>query len=527
MKKAILLLVCPLILFCASASEYKITDVMYSIDGSTRPYALEIAVTVDKNRVFSTEERLMSYINDFKDRLYNTRAFEDVSVDFTVDGPAEPDETSLYSVHLMVAVKDSAHLLIVPSYPSYNSNSGLNLKFKVKDMNFLGSLNAMSSNFSFAIEPDTETQKNDYIVGFAFSFDTPFKAGIFDTVWTNDHTLTYTFGDSSPEWNAKTGLKFALPFKRFSLDFEFYQSSVRDFDYTKYGDDTYFTEEGKFSVPIELQNIDDWGQITYTPYIDAEVNWDKDGINPKNEDLSSPITTIGQTISTSRVNWQNNFRTGASYSLTQSFGYNFQTEAYIPGISGEIKAYKSFTYFGLCTDIYAFAYLNSSENIGSRLRGVRDKQYFNDTTGNTDDYSCSTPAALVINFDIPIHLFSTDFTAARSFITTHMLQPLFHCSDDPFILRWTKIFDLDFQVSPFIDCALDYNKVTHTVFHFEDGFYTGGLEILLYPAKWSSVQFRISGGIDLGRYLFSKYINTAWRDTVSKYELSLGVGLQY
>ena len=64
-------------------------------------------------------------------------------------------------------------------------------------------------------------------------------------------------------------------------------------------------------------------------------------------------------------------------------------------------------------------------------------------------------------------------------------------------------------------------------FDLKDGFYASGFADIDYSQKWSSFTVRGSHEIDIGRTLLKDYINTQWRDNVSKYEISFGVGLHY
>ena len=158
-----------------------------------------------------------------------------------------------------------------------------------------------------------------------------------------------------------------------------------------------------------------------------------------------------------------------------------------------------------------FAYLNGSEKIGGRLRGIRDDQYFSSESGNSKLYACETPAAIVVNFDIPIKLFATNWAKV----------PLINK------ISLMKYLNFELQVSPFIDIALTHNKATDSNFSLKDGFYAGGLEVLVFPQKWKGMTVRASLGVDLGRLLLKGKINQDWRDSVSKYELTIGLGLHY
>ena len=87
--------------------------------------------------------------------------------------------------------------------------------------------------------------------------------------------------------------------------------------------------------------------------------------------------------------------------------------------------------------------------------------------------------------------------------------------------------NFDLQASPFIDIALCNNKITKTMLDPKDGFYAAGLELIVYPLKWSGITIRGSVGIDVGRKFLRDYINLDWREGVSKKEVSIGFGLHY
>lgn len=541
-KKTIFLIAFSFLFSFIFADSYKIKSVNYNIKGQTRKYSLETKVKVDKETVFDSEESLMIYIEDFTKRLENTRAFEKIQVDFSLEDAKktitdeefsenenaeeniqEGEENKLYFVTLDVSTSDSLHILAAP-YPKYDSNDGFSFKLKVKDTNFFGSLEEMSSDFNFAIESDDE-ENYDYKFGFAIDFDIPFKLGLFDASWVNSHEFSYTIGDDTPEWNLKTGLELDLPFRKFSIQLDLYQSFIRDLDYedadingktVHYGDGTYFVENAKLSVPLIIQEIPEWGNFYYTPYFEMKYNWDGDGISDLNEDLMSPVLSLGQTLSTSRINWIENFRDGLSVSITQSFSYNIQKLDFIPGISGEFQAYKALKHIAFSTDIYAFAYLNGTSSFGGRLRGIRDEQYYSRETGESDKKACESPAAIVMNFDMPIRIFVAHWDEIG------FIQKI------PGIRKIAKYFNMEFQLSPFVDVALSRNRATGRNFYYKDGFYAAGIEGIVYPLKWKGMTIRGSLGIDLGQKLpgLKGKLNQDWRDSKS-YEISIGIGLHY
>jgi hypothetical protein len=529
---AVLLLSLPTIF----AEKYRIADISYSITGITREYAMKQEVSISTTRIFYSYEELHKYVDDIKQQLENTRVFSSVIINLRYDSENSSSEDTVDStlsqsnpedyielIHLSITTVDAYHFLAVPYY-KFDSNSGHVAKIKMKDTNFLGTMKDMAFDINLSLEKEDEGRSETYKplqFGVNFSFDYPFPLGPVNTSWNNDLSLSYTIGDFLPQFGYKTGFTFELPFDDFSLKLDLTQSITRNTDdYEKYGDSFYYTEEAELSLPVRIATVDNWGKVWWTPYVSYTSNWDKDGISEENDDLSGPVYSVGHSLSTSRINWYGNFRQGLSLSANQAFNYNSQRNNFAPEVSGELKGYKAFKYVGFCTDIYFFASLNGSKKIGSRLRGIRDNQYY----GDIDEYALQTPTAIVFSLDMPVHVFSTDWLAFEDFLfgTDSKLGHAFN---------FMRHFDFEVQLSPFVDAALTKNKVTGTTLNYKDGFYDGGLEMLIFPAKWKGLVVRASFGIDAGRKIIAKYVpklvNNDWRSQCSAYEFTFGIGLQY
>ena len=533
MKKLILLVT----LFSAFflplyAQQYQISDVIYDIEGCGAPifgrtqyYALTKEAPVDTKRVFEDKDELELYLKDYEKRLNNLRAFESITIEYVSQEQEEKTEEiteeTICNVILKVWVKDSFHLFAIPG-PKYDSNTGLTFKLKIKDSNFLGTLNTLSSDFYILI-PTKESDGTSTEFGFNCSADYPFKAGIFDAVWLNDFGISYTIGDSMPEFNIRTGIRFILPFERTSLIIETNQRFVNNFSFKQYDDNLYFVNDLKLSVPLIITKMNYFGNLYYTPYSSASVNWDFDGISKQNSSLSSPVMTVGHALSFGRTDWSQNLRTGFSLSLDNYYTYNFQRKRLYPLLELNTQVFKKFDLiedsyflrdFGICADLHCFTFLfnpktdqyinDDGKAIGSYLRGIRDSQIYEVNGQETNISSLHPTSAFILNLDLPFHLFTTNFTKG-----------------------FMRYCNFEMQLSPFIDLALCYNKITQTFFDPKDGFYAGGLEVIVYPLKWSGITIRGSVGIDVGRKFLSNYINMDWRESVSKKEFSIGFGLHY
>ena len=520
MKKLALFLLLAGCAFPLLAQKYQIKSVDYDIQGCgapifgrTQDYALAHEAPVDKKKVFNDKAELDAYLEDYEKRLNNLRAFETIEIEYEL---TEPEE-DITGVSLNVAVKDSFHLFAIPG-PKYDSNTGLTFKLKIKDSNFLGTLNTLSSDFYILI-PTAESDGSSTEFGFNCSADYPFKAGIFDAVWLNDFGLSYTMGDPMPEFSIRTGIRFILPFDRTSLIVETNQRFVNNFAFKQYKDNLYFVNDLKLSVPLIITQMDYFGNLYYTPYSVASVNWDFNGISKQNSSLSSPVLTFGHELSFGRTDWNQNLRTGFNLSIDNYYTYNFQRKRFYPVIELTSSAFKKIDLiddsyflrdFGLAAKLRTFTFMfnpnkdkyiyGDGKSIGQYLRGIRDSQDYK----GTGISSLHPTSALILNFDVPVHLFTTNFT--KSFL---------------------RYCNFEMQLSPFVDVALCYNKITKTFFEPKDGFYGGGLEVIVYPLKWSGITIRGSVGIDIGRKFMSNHINMDWRENTSKKEFSIGFGLHY
>lgn len=552
MKKFFLFVLTLLFINIVNAESYYIKDVNYKITGITRQYALETKVKIDRKKIFGSEDELRKYLDDIVIQMLNTRTFDNVTYTCVIDDlPSTEnsisekyntenddnteeselpqntsDNTQTKNVTVTFFTTDTKHLIATP-YPKYKSGDSLTAMIKVKDTNFAGSMENFTANVDFAVELNKDDEPESFKTGFSTDFGIPFKMGKLDTVWDNSIDFSYTFGDSSPEWDFETGLKMALPFDKYSLIFNVRQSFIKNFDYEgewkgtgeyqtyyEYNDSLYFVENVGFSIPIVIQEVNNWGRIYYTPFVNATYNWDFDGIHKDDSYLLGPAMSFGQTISTGRVNWIENFRNGINVSLTQLFGYNFNNYAFNPGITAELKLYKAFKNLGLSADFYAYAYMNGTENFGSRLRGIRKDQYYDSTDPEIAILkSTDAQAAFVFNFDMPIKLFRIYWEKV----------PVINK------IKASSKFNLEAQISPFVDIALFKNEETGTSFNIKDSFISGGIEGIIYPLRWKGIQVRGSLGIDLTRKMpvLKGKVNQDWRESCKSYEISIGIGLHY
>ena len=123
---------------------YKIESVEYSIKGFTKAGPLSAKVPIDKNRLFFSREEFDAYIAELNTEFHNMRTIESHEITFDFLEP----QNNITPVKLKIHVKDTWNIIALP-YPSFDSNRGLQFKLKLKDFNFLGSLEPLTMDLIY------------------------------------------------------------------------------------------------------------------------------------------------------------------------------------------------------------------------------------------------------------------------------------------------------------------------------------------------------------------------------------------
>lgn len=486
-----------------SAEKYSIVNVQYEITGKTREAELRKLLKIDESDIFEDETSLLNKIKRLEQKLQNTRQFKVIETDFSY---IENSETEINEVTLVISVVDSDSLMLIPYY-KYNSSDGHVIKMKLVDSNFCGTLETLDTDISLNLKPIDKSDDYEIIPGASFSFNLPFSMGKIKSTWNNDLYFAYSVTESSPKWDLNTGFTFTLPFKRTAVVLDLTQGFAKDDDYKIFNDEIYFSELAKLSFPVILEQTEKCGNLVYNPYTYFKHFWSIEGINSKDEDLYRSMYSFGHELIFGEVNWIGNFRKGFMLTFGQEAAYNFYQNEFQPALYASLKGYYAWKYAGLNTRLTAFGQFNTYRKFGSYVRGIKDKTYFNEKTGLENYYAAKETTAIILNIDVPIHILSFDFEK----------------------IGWNKlkIFNMEFQLVPFIDIALSDNRYTHRSFDPRDGFYTAGIEGIVFSDKWKSLQLTFGIGFDLSRTLLKNYIDDSWRSNDSPYEISFGIGLTY
>lgn len=514
-----------------SEYSYQITEVNYNIKGNIRQYPLSQAVPIDTTCVFFSEGALLSYIDDLEKKFINVRAIQSVQIALKY---GECSADSIVPVTLTIAVTASWNFIVVP-YPSFDSNSGFQVKLKLQDFNFVGTLQPLKANIVYQA-----TKTGHTIFSSSVNFALPFKIRMFNVMWRNSVDIVYA-PKEVPKISLTSGLEASVAVnKRMSVTFGFSPelmindrtsreaaSALNNTSFLQQGmhgtvqtglntaEDTerrplrvlghlyprdryYFKTTYYVRSPITITEMNRFGALVWTPSLSITGNAAFDGIQA--EELKSWVFGWGHTLSLSHVDWVLNFRKGLALSVSNTYAYRFYRKQEMNiGFTTAVAGYYPFInrvgIYGRMQFFYRLFGKTSTE-AGDALRGILNKRVDTDT-------------AFAFNLDIPIRLISLDFQAITG-------------------VDWTRFFNCDIQLVPFFDMALTHDKKTKRYYHLADGWYAGGMEVLVYPEKMRSIYIRASLGIDLSELKnLSGRKGRATRDGQSITEIFIGIGVHY
>ena len=488
----------------------KIEKIEYKIVGLTKRYPLKLAVPIDQTTIFETEETYLQYLDAIRLKLNNLRTLETSSV----ESEYIEIQDGMALAKITISTKDTWNIIALP-FPKFDSNTGFIAKLKGKDYNFIGSMQVLNVDISYILD---NSGKSSGDLGTSFSF--PFKAGPLDAIYRLEALLNVQKQNASFDLN--NTIEFCYPTRFIDIYFGYYQGfylnrprdenqgKKQDIENTENEDekdrkpvyDKYFLYTKFFAyTPITLYKFEYAGKLVYTPYISFYGNWAFGKLNERKKKGIS--ITFSHSLSLSRIDWKNNFREGFSLNLENSYSYNFflKDKPEIE-VSSTLRGYYSFVdRIGIYAQLDAFYFFakEMSQRAGKNLRGILNKRI-------------KTDVGFTLNVDVPIKITSFDFEKISG-------------------VEWTRFFGFEWFISFFFDLGLVHDMQTNRYFHPADGWYAGGMEMILYPHKMRSIYFRISLGFDLSELKNVKGINKigglAKRDDEAISEIFIGIGLHY
>ena len=540
---------------------YQITDVQYDIKGITKQYPLSRAVPIDTARIFSSQESLQEYVAQLEQRFKNIRTIASVRIHTEYDANSSVE---LIPVTLKIAVTDTWNFVAIP-YPSFDSNTGFQMKLKMQDFNFFGTLQPLKTDIVYRV-----TENNQHILSSSVNFALPFKAGIFDMLWYSGFEILYAYKtvpkltlasgmEASYRINNRVSLVFGLtpeliindrsstqtvsfapnkrpprsenkqpavsgtsstpeapstpgePPSQSVPDDDDLQPDVPDGTLTKQKTDPlgyvyphdryYFKTTFYVRAPVIVATVPNIGSVLWTPSMHISGNWAFDGIQA--DKLKNWTFGWGHSLSFAQVNWVENFRRGFSFSVGNTYAYKFYHNKEMKiGFTASATGYYPFiNQVGIYgrTQFFYYLFKETSTQAGTALRGILNKRIDTDT-------------GFTFNLDIPIRIVSLDFQTITG-------------------VSWTRFLNCDIQLIPFLDIALVHDKKTGRYYHPADGWYAGGLEMIVYPERMRSIYVRASLGFDLSELKnvpgLNKIGGRAKRDGEPISEIFIGIGVHY
>jgi len=449
---------------------YVITAINFKIKGITKPYALMRNGEFKIGEILNGEEKFEKYITDKTQLLINQRVLKTARIAYTI-GDKQPDGT--YPVDLLISVEDTWNIIAIP-YPKYDSNTGFELIIKARDYNFLGSMNPLRLDIGYKLD---EENRSSLLV--ELTSDTPFTAFGYNWNLTFDNYFSYRPQEEEPFfYQNTTGLSMELPVKRTTFTFGFNEyiklneeNSLRYIpDYGKFQKGVYMSSRlsASWKIPTGL-DIGNYGELTYVPGLVFTLNhefpkW------PLADFRSGPILSFSHSLGFEKIDWIQNYRRGMAVYLNNAYSYNFfkiNEDAKALSASYRISGKGHF----IISDFFAIsAFLQFRhwfyhdpdyyESAGDALRGIIDKAV-------NADYMLS------LNLDFPFRILK--FLPSQWFKNKKL-----------------SFFDFELHASPIIDMALYHNPDKDIPFNFENMLFTGGLEIIVFPAFMRSLYVRVS-----------------------------------
>jgi len=456
---------------------FVINSFEYIVEGYTRPFALNNKAEIYAGEEITGLSNLERFIREKRQILYNERVLERVRIEYTI---GEAGSDGKYPVDLLIYVKDTWNIIAIPR-PQYSSNTGFDITIKARDYNFLGTMSPLRFDIGYQRDQDGRNF-------FSLMLDTDIPFRLFGYNWNLDFDHDYTYRPDSPlphYYKNTTGISIDFPVRRTTLTVGFSESFIYNQENpNRYKDPSYGYGNYQEGLYLESKPFISWkipagfhyydlGEVYYTPglsvtFVHELSKW------PLDDFRKGPFIDFSHNMSFGRIDWVGNFQKGASAIISNSWNYNFyhlrndenpwNTNITVKGTGHTIIN----NYVGISSRImyrhWFFDYYH--DEAGDVLRGILDNRV-------KANYMFS------FNFDLNIR-------------TVKFLPSEWNIGEKS--RRFMRIFDFELHTVPFVDAALYNDPLNQRVFGLENLLLTGGLELVVFPARWRSLFLRVSYG---------------------------------
>lgn len=508
---ALLCLALPLAAQAPAGGGVYIAAVEYEIRGLVLPIALERFLGIEEGRRFVSEAALSEYAAEKERLLLNNRVFLLGSSVAWVPAP----ELGAGAARVLVRAEVGWTALAVP-FPKYNDADGFSLAIRYKDFNFLGTLEPLTAAYDFyatgaksalsaefgllprflgadwrlglrgalSWAPDPGFSRPDLGVSLATSYPLP---GL-GQGWSLAPSLSYAYEGGPRRQTAKAGAGLGYAFNAL-LPWSVSLSGL----YTLTGDaavDHAWTTTLGLSTGLALARLPYFGALSLSPAASLYAVHDLDLPGLRDSGL-----TLGAGLGLGRVDWQGNFRLGASASVRSDYTLHFVVPApkdlYDWVSSASASAFwhwrglvgVNFRAYGRWEGTWTLLGESSTAfNYADSLRGLKDARY-----GDLGFY---------YNLEFPVNL------AQGRFLDIEKLA--------------SEVF-----FAPFIDGAYVRPGDGSKLLDPANRVLAAGFEFVIFPDLARAFTYRLSVGYDVGDYLATRDFQG------SKLELWLGLGLHF
>ncbi len=362
-----------------TAERYRITSIDYDISGITLRIALETVVEdLRVGREFATEAALIGFLADQQQILLNERTLADARVTYET----EEVEDGYHEVAVHVRTQDSWNIIALP-YLRYSTDDGLLLSLRLRDYNFLGTMERLSVDLDR--ESDRPTDFSDGEVAISADIAYPFQRFGYDWRWFVGLDVEFDLEDEETELEIDTGIDWAWTFP-WLFDLDWTLGARQRYTYFLPADpDPYLLENSvqlgtRVSTPWTLPAF---GDVTYRPDWRVRQRYRFNGFllaRPLDRDKYGPDARFRHTLSAGRVDWIGNFRRGREVSLSNTYQYNFYDGADLGGRFGwdtidvvaELEAHETVSAFGFSSRAAGFADAADDAQFADEVRGIRE-----------------------------------------------------------------------------------------------------------------------------------------------------------
>ncbi len=478
-------------------SVFKIGDVSYQIRGSTWELSLKRLMNFDFEKKWTDWLLLEAYLDEKKALLYNNRIFSETSFIYSL----RRGEDGVGFIDIKIDTKDSWNILALP-IPKYSDSEGLNLSLRIRDNNFLGTMEQLRINLEYKKPSDGTTAlggsieiilpflvggdewffsldgsgfyKSGGLVDLSGGFNVSYPFLFYELPWTYSLGQRVSITDS-----AKTELTFS---SAISVTFPIYEQkwtltpsqAIKILTDYADADGYYATTRLDFSTSIPTGwNLPGFGLVNYNPgfftYIqylfERQISFARDGL----------YVGTSQGLVAGRWDWVENFRRGTTLSLTHSYYYNFTQ------VRHDNTSSLNFQAFGTFADVLGFSF-----------RALANYQQNSTDTSKMEPVRGVIDSSVVGNFGLYANL---DLVLKVMRITNFQ---------DLWGWNWMKIFNFEMQFSLFTDAGY---ILPQNIWEWVDErlYWTAGAEIIGYPLSARSYFMRLSYGINLRKMEAAEY----------------------